>query len=125
MLVAQPPIKELVVVKTRCAMRGRSSKREGRVSIEGGLTMGLLYDLAYDQVRVGITSVVMEWGKDEDEEGVRGLEGKREIGQVKMLIQHIVQCMVGGAPRVGSEFKSEAFKPLDIEFGEWVRISRH
>jgi hypothetical protein len=124
MLVAQPAIKELVVEKT-CSAMGGTSKREGRVSIEGGLTMGMLYDLVYDQVRVMFTSVVMEWGTDEDEEGVRGLGGKREIGEVRMLIRHTVQCTIGDPPMVGSEFESEAFKPLDIEFGEWVRISRH
>ena len=124
MLVAQPAIKELVVEKT-CSAMGGTSKREGRVSIEGGLTMGVLYDLVYDQVKVMFTSVIMEWGTDEDEEGVRGLGGKREMGEVRMLIRHTVQCTIGCPPMVGSEFESEAFKPLDIKFGESARISRH
>lgn len=89
------------------------------MKVEEGARMGMLYDLAFWAVkRSDMTfGVVWEMGDGDREE-----RGDRREREVKMIVKHTVQCVRNMTPRLGSEFKSEAYEKLDIEFSQGEKI---
>ena len=132
MLVAQPPRTSLKVVYTSEGMMG-ASKKNGRLEVEGGLKMGLLYDVVQASLVIPTTVFAVLWGVDppEKEQGVYGIgsaclesdgENARPVTEPKaditLDLRNVQQCCVD-EPGLGPEFSSEGYESVDFNYGEW------
>ena len=132
MLVAQPPRTALAIMDTSDGMGG-VAKRTGRLEVEEGLKMGLLYDLVQASVGIPTTMFAVLWGVDrpEQEQANYGIKTVR-LGSdekypkdlmeskagITLDLRNIQQCCVDES-RLGPEFRSEGYEDVKIDYSEW------
>ena len=132
MLVAQPPRTSMRVFETIVGQAGESN-RVGRLEIEKGLRMGTLYDLAQAAVAVPLTAFAVLWGVDLSEQAPgdygtetvgreRGGRDPKDMQRSEVIItldlHNVQQCCVDEI-ELRSEFRSEGYEDVKVNFGEW------
>ncbi|KAJ6584380.1 hypothetical protein B0H19DRAFT_1104882 [Mycena capillaripes] len=123
MLVAQPPARTMGVIE-RCHDRGGDSERRGVLRVateldsEGGLRMGVLYDIVLPLINRTDSSFCIRWhsdtGLDESQ------EQEEEKGGLTLTAIFTAACIRGRpGPFRDQLFYSEGAKSVEIEFGKW------
>jgi hypothetical protein len=120
MLVAQPPVQDLIV-KVRTEAMGGPTQRKGELKFEDGLRMGLFYDLVQDFVEhQPATYFVIRWYSPSLFEDLDGSTANSDDGDISSFItvhlRQVIQSQPGLTGRIGPEFKSRAYKPVEIDY---------
>jgi hypothetical protein len=120
MLVAQPPVQDLIV-KVRTEAMGGPTQRKGELKFEDGLRMGLFYDLVQDFVeRQPATYFVIRWYSPSLFEDLDGGIANSDDGDISSFItvhlRQVIQSQPGLTGKIGPEFKSLAYKPVEIDY---------
>ncbi|KAJ6584376.1 hypothetical protein B0H19DRAFT_1104870 [Mycena capillaripes] len=116
MLVVQPPARMMRVME-RCHSRRGDSKRRGVLRVddlEGGLRMGVLYDLVVPLVDREESSFCTRWHCDADID-------KGEEGDLTLTVGFTAMCIQGrpGEFRDDEQFYCEGAEAVEIEFEKW------
>lgn len=120
MLVAQPPVQDLIV-KMRAEAMGGPSQSKGELRLEDGLCMGLFYDLVQDFVEhQPVTYFFIRWYLPpvfEDTDGDMTVNGDADSSSfITVHLRQVIQCQPGMTGKIGPEFKSLAYKPIEIDY---------
>lgn len=122
MLVAQPPVHDLIVKIHAQEMIGAPNQSRGELKLNDGLRMGLLYDLVQDFLEHQPTGYfLINWflsqqvSKDHDGEVV-GSDDGNDKSYILIDLCHALQCRAGLKGRIGPEFKSLAYEPVSIKY---------
>jgi hypothetical protein len=121
MLVAQPPVQELIV-KIRTEAMGGPMQSRGELTFEDGLRMGLFYDLVQDFVEhQPATYFVIRWYLPqqvfEDNDGeVAGSDESDNRSYITVHLRQVIQSQPGLSGKIGPEFKSLAYEPFEIDY---------
>jgi hypothetical protein len=120
MLVAQPPVHDLIVkMRTEATSGPRQSK--GELKPEDGLRMGLFYDIVQDFVEhQPVTYFVIQWYLPPTFGYVDGELSDPEEGDIRSFItihlRQVIQSQSGMTGKIGPEFKSLAYEPIEIDY---------
>lgn len=120
MLVAQPPVQELIV-KMRTEAIGGPSQSKGELRFEDGLRMGPFYDIVQDFVEhQPVTYFVIRWYLppvfDDTDGDMSESEDADRSSFITVHLRQVIQCQPGMTGKIGPEFKSLAYKPIEIDY---------
>lgn len=135
MLLTQPPVTSLGIVKSASARHG-ISEYKGEIVLEGGIKMGLLFDLVeMHMINCSpVSSFALRWHKLLDEQEETVLEPNETKHHITLYTSYTVQCTIGTMgrgfqvmdrtgrnPRDALEpwqFHSEGYEHVKIDFQE-------
>ncbi len=120
MLVAQPPVQDLIVKMRTEAMEGPSQSR-GELKFEDGIRMGLFYDLVQDFVEhQPVTYFVIQWYLppvfQDIDGGMAESDDDDSSSSITVHLRQVIQSQPGMTGKIGPEFKSLAYKPIEINY---------
>jgi hypothetical protein len=120
MLVSQPPVLDLHI-KLRAEAVGGPSQKKGELRLEDGIRMGLFYDIVQDFIEHQPASYfIIQWYFPPVFEDIDGDMGEndeiKKSSQIKLHLRRVIQFQQGMTGKLGSEFKSLAYEPVDIDY---------
>lgn len=123
MLVTQPPIRSLGIVKS-ASTQGGTFENTGKIILESGIKMGLMFDLVEMHMIScsPVSSFALQWhiilDKDQKEDV---LEEEKMENHVTLYLSYTVQCAIG---TMGRGFRAEDPKGRDPIYGRGRPIRR-
>jgi len=124
MLVVQPPVQELIV-KVHTEAIGGPSQSKGQLRLSDGLRMGQFYDIVQDFVeQKPVTYFVIRWYlpptiKDIDD--MTESEDADPSSYITIHLRQVIQSQPGLTGKIGPEFKSLAYEPIEIDYCPVIR----